>query len=839
MGNNNIYNKFTYHFKRVLTLAQNVAVSLHHPAVEPLHLLYCLSNEKGSIGTEILHKNKLTPDKVKRALEILNNNQSKYQTSTQSLPALAGASQKIMEKAVRVAFENRHKYVGTEHLLYGMIESDDKLLNQFFEEQQINKEGLKIHLKSILKSTSKFPDLTSNFDQNSGSPEDLERVMVENLTAKKESALGAYAIDLTDEKIQQNIDPVIGRDQEIDRVIQILSRRTKNNPILLGDPGTGKTAIVEGLAKRITQGKVPDVLINKRILTLDLGSTLAGTMYRGEFENRLKQIIEEVKSDPRIILFIDEIHTLVGAGSATGSLDAANMLKPELAKGNLRIIGATTMEEYKKRIEQDPAFERRFQSVMIQESTVAETKEILNGIKKNYEKYHQVKISDEAVKAAIELSARYLPDKFLPDKAIDLLDEAAAKIKVETTKNGLAKTIKRLENELTDLQTKKDKKIIEERFDEALKLKDQEEDLLLKLADLKKQEDKASQKILGTVTRQDIALIISRMTKIPVAELIQEEKEKLLKLEERLKKYIVGQDEAIKNLAESIRRSRVGLSNPNRPIASFIFLGPSGVGKTETAKVLAREIFEDEDALVRIDMSEFAEAFNVSKLIGAPPGYVGYKESSKLTDAVKRRPYSVVLFDEIEKAHPEVFNLLLPVLEDGHLTDAAGKKINFKNTVIIMTSNIGLAEFNRQAALGFEAADKSEQQKLDEDYGALEDKIQQGLKDTFRPEFLNRLDKIIIFRPLTQADALKIARQQMDELSERIKQQGYYLKISPPVYKQIVSKGFVPDQGARGIRKAVQDEIENILASGLLTDRFKSGDTVKLKVTKEKIVMER
>lgn len=837
MKNQDIYNKFTVHFKRVLNLAQSVAASLNHETIEPLHFLYCLSNEKGSVGTETLHKNKLTPDKVRRALEILNNYQSKYRTTTQSLPALSPASQKIIERAIKLAFENKHKYIGTEHLLFGLLESDDKLLNQFFTEQQINKQELKLNLKTLLKSTSKFPDLTSNFSAPLN--EDLEKVMVENLMGKKESALSYFAIDLTNEKVQENIDPVIGRDEEIDRVIQILSRRTKNNPILLGDPGTGKTAIVEGLAKRILQGKVPDVLINKKILNLDLGATIAGTMYRGEFESRLKQIIEEVKNNPNIILFIDEVHTLIGAGSATGSLDAANLLKPELARGNLRLIGATTMEEYKKHIESDAAFERRFQPVIIKESTPDEAKEILKGIKRNYEKYHQVKISDEAIKAAIELSVRYLPDKYLPDKAIDLIDEAAAKIKVETTKDGLAKTIKRMENELNEITQKKDKEILQEKFEEAIGLKLQEDNLLIKLADLKKQAEKDSQKILGTITRQDVAVVISRITKIPVIELIQEEKQKLLKLEEKLNKYIVGQDEAIKNLAESIRRSRVGFSNPNRPIASFIFLGPSGVGKTETAKILAREIYEDEDALIRIDMSEFAEAFNISKLIGAPAGYVGYKESGKLTDAVKRKPYSVVLFDEIEKAHPEIFNLLLPVLEDGHLTDAVGKKINFKNTVIIMTSNIGLREFNRQAALGFEAADKSEKQKLDEDYEQLQNKIAEGLKDTFRPEFLNRLDKIITFKPLNHDDALKIARLQMTELAERIKQQGYYLRVSPPVYKQIVEKGFSPEQGARGIRKAVQDEIENMLATSLLTDKFKVGDTVKLKVAKEKIVMEK
>ena len=751
MNEQEIFKKFTNHFKRVLALGQDVAASLNHQAIEPLHLLYCLSNEKGSLGASILYRHKLTPDKVRTVLEILNNHLTRSQTTTKALPALSPVSQQILERSVKMAFQNKHKYGGTEHLLYSLVASADKLLLDYLVQQQISPQNLQSHLKTILKSTSKFSDLTNGKD--AADEFALERVMVENLQGAPDSALAHFAVDLTEDKVQLNIDPVIGRNAEIDRLIQILSRRTKNNPVLLGDPGTGKTAIVEGLAKRIVQGKVPDVLINKRILNLDLGATLAGTMYRGEFESRLKQVIDEVKADPNIILFVDEVHTLIGAGSASGSLDAANLFKPELARGNLRLIGATTLEEYKKHIESDPAFERRFQPILIVESSPEETKEILKGIRGNYEKYHQVKISDEAIETAVELSTRYLPDKFLPDKAIDLLDEAAAKIKVETTKNGLAKVIKKLEQELKAVQAEKEAMILEEKFDEALKFKREEDDFLVKLDDLKKQEQKEKKKILGTITRADVAGIMARLTRIPVSELILEEKEKLLQMENTLKKFIAGQDEAVKEVAEAIRRSRAGIASPQKPIASFIFLGPSGVGKTETAKVLAREIFESEDALIRIDMSEFSEAFNISKLIGAPAGYVGYKEQGKLTDAVKRRPYSVVLFDEIEKAHPDVFNLLLPILEDGHLTDAVGKKINFKNTVIIMTSNIGLSEFNSQAALGFEIKDKTEQQKLEEKYERLEEKIKKGLVETFRPEFLNRIDKVVIFKPLnTEAD---------------------------------------------------------------------------------------
>ncbi|MBT4335645.1 ATP-dependent Clp protease ATP-binding subunit [bacterium] len=829
----NIYNKFTKHFKHILTLSQDIAASLYHHQIEPLHLLYSLSNEKGSIGAEILHKNKLTPEKVRRVLEILNNNQSKDQTTTKAMPSLSKEASQIIEKSVKIAFEYNHKYVGTEHLILALVTSENTLLVNFFKELNISGKGVKSHIEGILKSTSKFVDLTKK--PNNLNDGQLERVLTQDNNSKDSSALETFAVDLTDSQIQANIDPVIGREEEIDRVIQILSRRTKNNPILLGDPGTGKTAIVEGLAKRISENKVPDVLINKRILTLDLGSAIAGTIYRGEFENRLKQVIEEVKADPNIVLFIDEIHTVIGAGASTGSLDAANLFKPELARGNLRMIGATTQEEFKKHIESDPAFERRFQPVLVAESTPEETREILEGIKKNYEKYHQVKISNEAIVAAVELSTRYLPNKNLPDKAIDLIDEASAKIKVATTKNGIARTIKKLEKELSDIQEVKEKYIVSEKFDEALKYKSQEDDILKKLDDLKKEEDQEKKKILGTLTRRDIALVLSHMTKIPVSELVATEKQKLLNLEDILKNFIIGQDEALADLSKSIRRSRTGISDPNRPIASFIFLGPSGVGKTETAKILAREIYEDEDALIRIDMSEFSHSFNISKLIGAPAGYVGYKEQGKLTDQVKRKPYSVILFDEIEKAHPDVFDLLLPILEDGELTDATGKKINFKNTIIIMTSNIGLKEFNRQAELGFETS-SSNREKRDKGFKKLTKTIDEGLSDTFRPEFLNRIDKVVIFKPLTEDDIAKITKLHLKDLAFRIKDQGINLKTSLSLEKLITKKSYDPDQGARKVRKIISDLLENPLATELLNDKFKDKKIINVKAQKEKVI---
>ena len=830
----NILNKFTFHAKKALVDAQDLAFVLKKNRVEPLFLLYILAKEKGSLAAEVLNKNGMKPEIIKKYLtdqEIPTIIQRNI-IEREKLPQLSESANKIIEQAAKIAFKYRHKYVGTEHFLTSLIKTEDTELKKFFTNQKIDLINLDQQLTTVLKSTSKFPDLASGKTQLPDN--EMEKVLAENQI--DQSALGAFTTNLTDKKIQKNIDPVIGRENEISRIIQILSRRTKNNPILLGDAGVGKTAIVEGLAKKIMNSEVPDVLLNKKILNLDLGSVVSGTMYRGEFENRIKQIIAEVKKDPNIILFVDELHTIIGAGAATGSMDAANLFKPELARGNLRMIGATTLEEYKKHVESDPALERRFQPVNIEEASLEETKKILIGIKENYEKYHQVKITNEALQAAIDLSHRYIQDKLLPDKAIDLVDEAAAGLKVSQMKNTSIKKIIVLEKDLIKLQRRKDQAVLDENFDEALNLRKSEDEILKKLKKLKDKEQDEKKEIYGTITQKEIADIVSKMTNIPLQELLVEEKVKLAKLEERLEKRIVGQDEALKIIADSIRRSRVGITDPRRPLASFIFLGPSGVGKTETAKVLAREIFEDENALIRIDMSEFAESFNVSKLIGAPAGYVGYKEGTKLTDAVKRRPYSVVLFDEIEKAHPEVFNLLLPILEDGHLTDAIGKKINFKNTIIIMTSNIGLKEFNQQAEIGFSLDSDSEKKTAEKNYDKLKNKINSELKERFRPEFLNRLDKIVIYKPLDEKSAIKIASLQLDELKERTLRQGYNLKITPSVEKLIVKLGFTPKEGARTIRRTIQEYIESPLAKKILDDNFRPDEEIKIEAKGNKII---
>lgn len=826
------FEKFTNHFKKTLTTAQELAINLRNDGVKPLHLLYALTVQRGCLAADILSKNKFTVEESKDIVSILNMGSN---GEIGEIPTLTLQTQQIIEKAVTIAFEYKHKYIGTEHLLVSLLNSQDGGLLKFLNSKSVDVQALRKHLEIVLESTTKFSDLTSTNKENTQvlPGHEMERIMSPQAESD-ESALSYYTIDLTDEEIQENIDPVIGRDIEIDRLIQILSRRTKNNPILLGDPGVGKTAIIEGLAKRIVNGKVPDVLANKKIMSLDLGSTVAGTIYRGEFENRIKKIIEEVKKDKNIILFIDEIHNLMGAGSATGSLDAANLLKPELARGSLRCIGITTPEEFKKYIESDAAFERRFQPIIVKESSRDESIEIIQGLKKNYEKYHGVKITDDAIIAAVDYSIRYLQDKFLPDKAIDLVDEAAAKLKVETTKDGKNKAIRRYETTIKKLITDKEKAIVNEEFSHAMALKEKENDYQERLDQLNNKTTKA--KILGTITRQHIADVVSKMARVPVKDLALPEKERLMELENELKKHIIGQDNALQALAQSIRRSRTGLANPHRPIGSFIFLGPSGVGKTETAKVLAKEFFGRDDALIRIDMSEFSESFNISKLIGAPAGYVGYKETGKLTDAVKHQPYSVVLFDEIEKAHPDVYNLLLPILEDGQLTDATGKTVNFKNTIIIMTSNIGLQEFNKQAGIGFgeEETDSAHQKSQ---FKELSQRITDGMKDHFRPEFINRIDETIIFQPLSKPSLLQIAKLQTSELLKRLLAQKLKAQISTKAFDLIVTEGFSPDQGARGIRRAIQNYIETPLANKLLSEEITEEKVLKIGVAKDKITI--
>ncbi len=826
-----ILKKLTNYYKNTLKAATGLAVELRHTHINPEHILYGLVTARGSISFDILTKGKLRPDILKTAIKSLNQPVFDQTLETDQVK-FSSITKKVLERSVLLANRYHHKYVGTEHLLFVLLELEDTKIEKILKEKNISVSEIKKQLTGVLKNTSKFPDITGFFEK----PENSEKALLPS-KASKTPALDFFATDLTDHDFQKDIDPVIGREKEIERLIQILSRRTKNNPILIGDPGVGKTAIVEGLAKKIVKGDIPEVLRNKKIMALDLAMVVAGTIYRGEFESRLKQLIEEIKSDPNIILFIDEIHNIMGTGSASGSMDAANILKPALSKGQIRNIGATTLEEYKKNIESDPALERRFQPIIVKESSQEETIKILEGVKENFEKYHRVGITDQAIRSAVKLSSRYIQDKFLPDKAIDLIDEAASKIKVGAKVSPLQKKIMEKEKESDKIKNLKEKYVLGEKFEKAFETREKEIILRKDINKLKEELVKSETRLIGKIEEKHIADIVSHITGIPLQELVKSEKERLIVMEKEIEKFIIGQKEAVKNVSDFIRRSRVGLSSPNRPLGSFIFLGPSGVGKTELAKVLAKVVFEDENALIRIDMSEFSESFNASKLIGAPAGYVGYKETTKLSDQVKRRPYSVVLFDEIEKAHPDVFNLLLQILEDGHLTDATGKKINFKNTIIIMTSNIGVDNLNKIAAIGFEAKGDKEKE-IESQYEKTKEKIMTDLKKEFRPEFLNRIDKIIVFKPLSEKSIEKIVDLQIEELEERLKEKNIKIEVKNDAKKTMAEKSFSPDQGARAVRKTIQEIVENPLAQKILEGTIKNSSTVLIEKNKENILIE-
>ncbi|MBI2984272.1 MAG: ATP-dependent Clp protease ATP-binding subunit [Candidatus Kerfeldbacteria bacterium] len=837
-----ILQKFTTHLRSAINFAAELSVELKNRYINPEHLLFGLAETKGGVAYEILRKSGIKLDTLRDLISLRNEPVLKPGLNLRadelkfSLPA-----KRALEKSVLVAANYHHKYVGTEHLFWGLLEIGDPTLEQIMKENQLNVREARRQLLMVLKNTTRFPDISSFFDQAKAGAE--ETVAVPSAPGRprgdKTPALDFFTTDLTDEVVQKSIDPVIGRQAEIDRLIHILSRRTKSNPVLIGDPGVGKTAIVEGLAKRIIQEQVPETLLRKRVLALDLGLVVAGTIYRGEFESRLKQIVEEIKADPNIILFIDELHTIIGAGSASGSMDAANLLKPALAKGQIRAIGATTLEEYKKHVESDPALERRFQPIVVNEPSAEETLQILRGIKANYEQFHAVRVNDEALEASVRLSVRYIQDRFLPDKAIDLIDEAASKVKVGRGGSAAFRHLRALEKDLDQLRQRKHQAVQQEQFDQALQLKNQELAIQHKLAKFREREAKQPLTFIGAIGQREVAEVVARMTGVPLHDLVKAERDRLLHLEDLLKQRIVGQDDAIRMIANSIRRSRVGLSNPNRPIGSFLFLGPSGVGKTETAKVIARTVFEDDSALIRIDMSEFQESFNISKLIGAPAGYVGYKEGAKLTDAVKRKPYAVVLFDEIEKAHPDLFNLLLQVLDEGHLTDAVGKTINFKNAIIIMTSNIGLQSFNQAQSIGFEARDHGQRQELKQRYEQLKERVLAEVDRTFRPEFLNRIDKIVVYRPLDQAAVERIVELQIADLQRRLDEQAIRLKLTAQARAKIAELGFSPDYGARAISRIIQEQVETPLAGMLLDGRVKNGQAVRIGVKNKAVVIEK
>ncbi|MEA3248919.1 MAG: ATP-dependent Clp protease ATP-binding subunit [Patescibacteria group bacterium] len=828
--NTDILDKFTTHLRNALAKAYTLAVELSSSGIHPEHLMLALLMQKGSVGGEMLRQSNLSAEELRRMLHAVNQFSPKEAVET---PRLSAESKRVIEKAVLTANTHRHKYVGTEHLLSGVLEIDSPVVDAILTDQEIDTIALREQVATTLKSTTKFPEITETFEggkvpkEKDEAAQSLEQALAPatmETTGGKTPALDFFAVDLTDPKAQENIDPVIGRDDEIGRLIQVLCRRTKNNPVLLGEPGVGKTAIIEGLAKRIAEGDVPEILAEKRIMSLDLGLIIAGTIYRGEFEGRLKQITDEAKADPDIILFIDELHNIMGAGATNGSMDAANLLKPALARGTLRCIGATTIAEFKKHIESDGALERRFQQITVDEPSIEDAIGIMKGIRKNYETFHDVKITDDALEASVTLSDRYITDRRLPDKAIDLLDEAASRVRVAQSGEASKKRTTRLEAELEKLRDKKLDAVHGENFIEALELKHEEERLTeeLKKATSGKQKTGSGKKKKGTnkITRKEIAAVVAQATGIALDDLVMEEKARLLNLEDRLQKHIVGQDDAVTAVAEMVRRAKAGIADPNRPLASFIFLGPSGVGKTELAKVLAEEVFKDPNAMVRIDMSEFAEGFNMSKLVGAPAGYVGYREETKLTDMVKRRPHSLVLFDEIEKAHPDVHNLLLQILEDGHITDATGRKINFKNAIIVMTSNVG-AEALKTAGIGFTSDKKGAEVEHSSEA------ISGALENAFRPEFLNRIDKTVFFRPLSKEDLKEIVTLQLDELSTRLSEDhDIKLKTGNGTVDLIAEKSWNPLFGARAVRRQIQELIEAPLAKALLGDEYRKKSTV-------------
>jgi ATP-dependent Clp protease ATP-binding subunit ClpC len=808
------FKKFSQHFKNCLDGSLLLAKKFGHQQAYPAHLFYALIEERGSIGGEFLASLKLNREQ----LTVLAETSYAINLSDQEAkPVFSLAYKKVIEQAAKLAYRNKHQYIGTEHLLSALINSQDKLIEKIFSQNNLPLAELIRQSEIILKTSSKFPEIIESFVNDDDALIDDENYQEKN----SNNILNYFGRNLTDVAVQKNIDPVIGRDHEISRIIEILCRRSKNNPLLLGNPGVGKTAIIEGLAKKISEGNVPDLLSNKKIYSIDLSSIVAGTSFRGEFEARIKELLTEVEAKGNIILFIDEIHQIVGAGSSSGSLDAANILKPALARGEIKIIGATTYGDYRKSIENDPALARRFQTVKVEEPTSDEAKSILLGVKEFFESFHQVKIENETIMTAVELSQKYLTDKFLPDKAIDLIDEASASIKVNRRLTSNEIKAKELFKSLGQLNQNLEQLINTDQFEEAIKIKTEIEILRQKTKQLKAKLAKTDKNKNPAVTPWDIAKVIAKSTGIPATDLIQPEAKTFLQLEKKIKTKIVGQQTAITDICSYLKRAKAGLTPPNRPLASFLIAGPSGVGKTYTAKILAKEFFGDEKSLVRIDMSEFGEKFNASKLIGAPAGYVGYKESGQLTEKIKHRPYSLVLFDEIEKANPEIFDLLLQILDEGYLTDAAGNKIDFKNTIIIMTSNIGSQFWNGKQNIGF--GETSNQ--------AIEEKINQEIKTAFKPEFINRLDRIIYFKKLSDLDLEEIAKQELKLLADRLKEQKKLtLKYQPQLAKEIIkpiqtSQG----RGARDINLIIRDQIETALADAILSNKYKTKKTLLVK----------
>ena len=801
--------RFTDDAQRVLSLAQEAALELGHDYVGTEHVLIGLTKVKNGVAAKALEELGLVTEDIFEAVEEHVGRGNKKATSIYMTPRV----KHVLELAIQVANQMNHNYVGTEHILLGLLSDGSGVAVAILRAMNIRSNDVVEAIRSILGS---------NKGSNNGGQEGIN-------SNNDLGELSDFATDLNESAKQGKIDPVIGRDTEIQRVIQILSRRTKNNPVLIGEPGVGKTAIAEGLAQRIVTDNVPEILRNKRIISLSIGSMLAGAKYRGEFEERLKKAIDEVQQHDDMIIFIDEIHTLVGAGATEGAMDAANILKPALARGEFQVIGATTLDEYKKYIEKDAALERRFQPVQVGEPNEEDALEILKGLRDRYEAFHKAKITDEALTAAVSLSSRYITDRFLPDKAIDVVDEAASKVRMKVF--SASPDVKALEDRLNTVKKEKEAAVTSQDFEKAAELRDEEQSLLKEIGDKKSiAKEKSDQKLI--VTEEDIAAVVAQWTGIPVAKIAEEESATLLHLEEELHKRVVGQDEAVTAVAKAVRRARAGLKDPKRPIGSFLFLGPTGVGKTELARALASSLFGDESAMIRLDMSEYMEKHTVSRLVGAPPGYVGYEEGGQLTDAVRRKPYSVILLDEVEKAHADFFNILLQVLDDGRLTDSQGKTVDFRNTVIIMTSNLGAKALHKNSPeLGFLAAKKSDfnvDENKEIEFKEAKKSVMDAVKRHFRPEFLNRIDEMIVFHPLTGEDLKEIVTILMSDVTKRLGERDLQLEITPEAMKLLVKEGSDFTMGARPLKRAIQRLIEDPVSDLILKGDAKEGKIIKV-----------
>ena len=814
-------NKFTPRAEEVLRLSQEAAEEMGHGYVGSEHLLLGLIREEEGIAHRVLSEYGVTDEMV---CDVLQRSVGKGLSGAAPSQGLTPRAKSVVELAVSEAARMGSSYIGTEHLLMGILREGGNMALRILRTMGVDPKKM---YSSIVKKLNDTPHTVTSGVSAANRESD-----------KKNKTLAEFTRDLTEAARTGKLDPVIGRDKEIQRVIQILSRRTKNNPVLIGEPGVGKTAIAEGLAERIVSGDVPEELLDKKLLSLDLSGMVAGTKYRGEFEERIKNTLAEVKKAGNVILFIDELHTIVGAGSAEGAVDAANIIKPALGRGEIRVIGATTLNEYRKYIEKDAALERRFQPVTVGEPTPEATLEILKGLRDKYEAHHKLTITDEALEAAVQLSKRYIGDRFLPDKAIDLMDEAASQVRM--TAEASSPDLKALEEKIAALHREKSEAVTAQDFEKAAQLRDIEKNYQEQVEIERDNWRKQMAQNRGSVTADDVAKVVAGWTGIPVTRLTEDESMRLLKLEEKLHQRVVGQDEAVNAVAKAIRRSRVGLKDPKRPIGSFLFLGPTGVGKTELCKTLAEAMFGDENAMVRIDMSEYMEKHTVSRLVGSPPGYVGHEEGGQLTEKVRRKPYSVVLFDEIEKAHEDVWNILLQILEDGIVTDSQGRKVDFKNTIIVMTSNVGAKNITADAArLGFDGGDKDEKESEEAHFGRIRDAVMADLKRTFRPEFLNRIDEIIVFRQLTEDDIRQIARRMLDVTGARMAQQGITLEADDDAVAELARDGFDPQYGARPLRRAIQSMVEDAVAEKMLEGELKSGDTAHVRLKDGKVVIEK